>query len=106
MCDRWLGANGFWNFVSDMGDHPPQGSIERIDNNKGYSPENCRWATWHEQCANRRSNNSVVGVSKTQRDGTWRAQLQLNGKTVFSKYYHTYLEAVAGRKMAEEMYLK
>lgn len=57
MSDDWM--DSFLNFYRDMGDRPEGMTVERIDNDKGYCKENCRWATRKEQ-ANNTKNNTIL----------------------------------------------
>ncbi len=50
VCKRW---RTFKNFLEDMGEQPPGLTIDRINNNGGYKPSNCRWVTHKENCNNR-----------------------------------------------------
>lgn len=69
VCNRWL--ESFENFLEDMGERPEGTSIERKDNNKGYCPENCVWATKKEQARNRRSNVLITLGGKTKCLQSW-----------------------------------
>jgi hypothetical protein len=86
VCDRWL--ESFENFLEDMGECPsPDHSIDRIDVNGNYCPENCKWATKEEQANNKTStirllyNNEVYSMTQLCR------HLNLPYNSVHWKYY-------------------
>ncbi len=60
VCPRWRGPSGYSNFLSDMGPRPPELTLDRIDNLKPYSADNCRWATRGEQSRNTRRNHRLI----------------------------------------------
>lgn len=63
VCERW--RESFENFYADMGPRPVGMSIDRIDNERGYSLENCKWASRHDQNRNRRNNIIVEYGNQT-----------------------------------------
>lgn len=82
VCDRWL---RFENFLEDMGERPPEMTIERVNGERGYSPENCRWATRKEQARNRSTNLLVEigGVAKCVAE--WAEEYGINRKCVYQR---------------------
>jgi len=82
VCERW---HSFTQFCLDMGDRPPEASLERINNELGYSPDNCKWATMKEQGNNRTGNKllTVEGVTKTQ--AQWATEKEILPATIYQR---------------------
>jgi len=81
VCDRWL--NSFENFFEDMGEKPSKNhSLDRINGNKGYFKENCRWATNFEQNRNKSNNQFLTfeGITKCIQD--WAKEYNMNYATL------------------------
>lgn len=75
VCKRW---RSFENFLADMGERPSSlHTIERINNDAGYSPENCKWATKAEQNRNMRRNRWITWNDETLCMTDWAARLGL-----------------------------
>ena len=84
VCDRW--RYSYSNFLHDMGRRPKdKDSLDRIDNEKGYSPENCRWATFKEQAQNTRNNvtATIDGITKTVSE--WCDYYNLSISSIFDR---------------------
>lgn len=58
VCSRW--KDSFENFLADMGERPEGKSLDRIESEKGYEPNNCKWSTPREQQLNKRSNPTII----------------------------------------------
>jgi hypothetical protein len=75
VCDRW--RTSFENFLRDMGKRPDRLSLERKNNDLGYSPDNCKWATPADQARNKRNNLLLTFEGRTQPLITWCDELGL-----------------------------
>lgn len=85
MCERW--KNSFWDFVKDVGVRPSKNhSIDRIDNNGNYQPDNFRWATSHEQARNCRTNVWLTFQGKTMCLVDWAKFLEVRVDTLSRRY--------------------
>jgi len=80
ICDRW--EKDFVNFLADMGESPKGMTIERIDNDKGYYPGNCKWATRKEQGRNQRTNRMITYSGETRCLSEWSEFLDINPVTL------------------------
>lgn len=82
ICQRW---NSFECFLFDMGPRPDGLQIERINNNLGYSPENCKWATPLEQSNNKRNNRNISWNGKTLSLSGWARETGLSREAIKSR---------------------
>ena len=97
ICDDWLDVQNFYNWAMSNGYEENKGlSIDRINNDGNYEPNNCRWVSRSIQNRNKRipKNNTsgYKGVSYTKRRGDYRAQIMVNLKKINLGYFQTAVE--------------
>lgn len=95
--------NSFTEFLKDMGERPSDlHQIDRINNNKGYSKENCEWATHQENSNNRFYKNTGTFYNKAL--NKWQTEVRYNGKRYYLGLFSTMAEgAEAYQKKAKEL---
>lgn len=71
--------------MEDMGERPEGMTVERVDNELGYSPENCRWATYTEQNNNKRDNHNITFNGVTRSLHQWEKHLGMRHGTLRSR---------------------
>ncbi len=106
VCDRW---RDFRLFFADMGSRGSKKlTIERIDNNKGYEPKNCCWASKTAQCRNsrldKRNRTGFRGVFWHEQSKKYRASISVDRKLITLGFFITIHEAAVARKKGELEY--
>lgn len=79
VCERW---SDFVNFLADMGERPKGKTIDRIDNSKGYEPNNCRWSTPKQQQNNRKCTKNITLFGETRTLTEWSLHLGIPSSTI------------------------
>lgn len=84
VCQRW--RTNFANFLADLGSRPStKHTLDRIDNDGPYSPENCRWATQKQQARNTRRNIVLTFQGKTQCLSAWAEEIGIRVGTLWNR---------------------
>lgn len=84
VCERW--RQSFENFYTDMGPKPTkEHSLDRINNNGPYSPDNCRWATTRQQNRNTRRNVMLTHNGETLCVAEWAERIGINRYRLYSR---------------------
>ena len=84
ICPEWIAS--FATFYRDMGPRPsPKHTLERVNNNQGYSPDNCKWVTRKEQGENRRHPTSITYNNETRSIADWAKHLNVSYQILYHR---------------------
>ena len=81
MCEEWSDFRNFRDWANENG-YDDSLTIDRIDGNKGYSPENCRWVDWKTQTRNKSNNINITRNGETKCLKDWCTELGLNYRSI------------------------
>lgn len=84
LCEEWHDFVPFYKWAMENG-YKENLTIDRIDNNQGYSPDNCRWATTKEQNRNKRNNRYITAQGQTHILEDWSALTGISKKTIHQR---------------------
>lgn len=88
MCQRWVCDNGFINFLNDVGKRPSKNhSIDRINVNGNYEPENCRWATRVEQNNNKTNTIYIEHNGERNNLSGWSKKTNISTNVLRDRYH-------------------
>jgi hypothetical protein len=104
VCDEW---SDFVGFYKDMGDRPDGTTLDRIDNDKGYYKDNCRWADRSTQQSNRglfkNNKTGMKGVCFNNTSNAYTVTMTINGKQRFLGNFDKLEDALKARELAEKI---
>lgn len=101
VCERWLDVS---NFIEDMGEKPENSTLDRIDNTKGYSPDNCRWATPLAQGNNKRNNREIkVGGMKFNTLAAAARYFDMPESTLRNRLFKESADSAVARPVASKL---
>ena len=84
MCEEWSDFRNFRDWANENG-YDDSLTIDRIDGNKGYSPENCRWVDWKTQTRNKSNNINITRNGETKCLKDWCTELGLKNRSIFQR---------------------
>lgn len=85
MCERW--TTSFQSFLTDMGQRPSKRhTLDRLNNDGPYSPENCRWRCWEDQQRNRRSNRRIKFNGENKTLAEWAKEIGMTTGGLWNRF--------------------
>lgn len=106
VCERW--KSSFQRFYEDMGDRPPNKTLDRINPTDDYYPDNCRWATQSVQVHNQKKGNGRLskykGVTYHKNHNVWQSTITKNYKNMYLGSFSSEEDAAIAYNVAAQLF--